>query len=494
MASLLANHLVNTQIRKDRRESSQPPPNLFFASGMHTNLDTNFSRYSNCASAPLPLIPRRSTSSSRISSLPIPSKLTTINVQPPTPPDDPPSRNPFEDSDTSSSSTSEEYKPTIFQRSKGIRQHRIPPLHPPELSTPTPAVYNANPVTPTRRVERAGDISRNTENVIDDDTPRPHPEKCPVAPCDPPPGLDYTDNPSELHLESIPVHIPPAVETLVRKKSGQPVKSSLKSSKPQPRGSLCVVTRGMPSKSEPSTPTHTKAVHFDAHLEHVKLFLAEQKPLAVSRDGSPTDDTSGTDNDFPSFIYDESIEDTLRKKLTMQVTNMPLRVNIHSDVALEQLVLSQDTTCILGNVRVRNIDFQKWLAVRFTFDSWQTTSEVVARYIKSLDSDFDRFAFTIRLNDLLARIEEKTLILAIRYTVQGREIWDNNGGRNYIVRFTKPKAIRVRAKSEGVKSNAVDYLKTKLENVIKAGYRILEFRPRADLEQIFLDVTRGDVQ
>jgi ABC-2 type transport system ATP-binding protein len=33
-----------------------------------------------------------------------------------------------------------------------------------------------------------------------------------------------------------------------------------------------------------------------------------------------------------------------------------------------------------------------------------------------------------------------------------------------------------------------------LANVIKAGYRILEFRPRADLEQIFLDVTRGDVQ
>ncbi|AMV26559.1 putative ABC transporter ATP-binding protein YbhF [Gemmata sp. SH-PL17] len=34
-----------------------------------------------------------------------------------------------------------------------------------------------------------------------------------------------------------------------------------------------------------------------------------------------------------------------------------------------------------------------------------------------------------------------------------------------------------------------------LENVIRAGFRLLEFRPRrADLEQIFLDVTRGDVQ
>ncbi len=34
-----------------------------------------------------------------------------------------------------------------------------------------------------------------------------------------------------------------------------------------------------------------------------------------------------------------------------------------------------------------------------------------------------------------------------------------------------------------------------LATVVRAGYQILEFRPRrADLEQIFLDVTRGDVQ
>jgi ABC-2 type transport system ATP-binding protein len=34
-----------------------------------------------------------------------------------------------------------------------------------------------------------------------------------------------------------------------------------------------------------------------------------------------------------------------------------------------------------------------------------------------------------------------------------------------------------------------------LETVMRAGFRILEYRPRrADLEQIFLDVTRGEVQ
>jgi ABC-2 type transport system ATP-binding protein len=34
-----------------------------------------------------------------------------------------------------------------------------------------------------------------------------------------------------------------------------------------------------------------------------------------------------------------------------------------------------------------------------------------------------------------------------------------------------------------------------LETVVRAGFRLLEYRPRrADLEQIFLDVTRGEVQ
>ena len=34
-----------------------------------------------------------------------------------------------------------------------------------------------------------------------------------------------------------------------------------------------------------------------------------------------------------------------------------------------------------------------------------------------------------------------------------------------------------------------------LTGVVKAGFRVIEYRPRrADLEQIFLDVTRGEVQ
>lgn len=218
---------------------------------------------------------------------------------------------------------------------------------------------------------------------------------------------------------------------LIRKKSGEPVKSSLKTSK-----SLTIITPVLGTKSEPTTPTHQKAVHFDAQLEHVKLFLAEQKPLAVSRDGSPTDD-SCTDSDFPSFIFGDSGEKIAKRPITMQLHNMPGRINPAADVALEGLALTFDGLSINGRVRVRNIAYSKIIAVRFTLDNWQTTSEVAGKYHESLTKEFDRFTFSIRLNDLLSRIETKQLFLAVRYSVAGKEFWDNNRGMNYLAEFRK---------------------------------------------------------
>ncbi|KAJ3923230.1 carbohydrate-binding module family 21 protein [Lentinula edodes] len=225
---------------------------------------------------------------------------------------------------------------------------------------------------------------------------------------------------------------PVAPVIVVRKKSGQLVKPSLKTSKSAFKSSLNVTPGGF-TKSEPATPTVPKAVKFDSRLEHVKLFLAEQRPLAVSRDGSPTDDTSGTESDFPSFIFG----DRKNKVLKMVVTNMPPSLDENADLVLEEMKLGLDEASIVGRVRVRNLSFQKWIAVRFTFDDWQTTSEVTAKHIESPNSEFDVFGFLIRLSDLIARIEEKTLVLAIRYNVNGREIWDNNFGRNYIAKFSK---------------------------------------------------------
>ncbi|KAG1856669.1 putative phosphatase regulatory subunit-domain-containing protein [Suillus subalutaceus] len=218
----------------------------------------------------------------------------------------------------------------------------------------------------------------------------------------------------------------------IRNKSGQPIKPSLKHAK---LPSLTIPTGGGVVQSEPTTPTLSKAVHFDANLEHVKLFLSKQKPLAVSRDRDPATDTSGTESDFPSFVRG-SPDDSTEKQIELQIRNMPSIPPKNADVIIQALTLSQSDKSITGRVRVRNIAYEKWVAARFTLDLWQTTSEVTAHYVESVDDGmFDIFTFTIRLHDMWSRIEEKTMFIALRYTTAGRQFWDNNNGANYMLKF-----------------------------------------------------------
>ncbi|KAF8894802.1 putative phosphatase regulatory subunit-domain-containing protein [Infundibulicybe gibba] len=377
----------------------------------------------------------------------------------------------------------------IAVRSKRVRGIRLPAVCPPEQSTPVPPLPPAKCDGPKSHrpqisITLADTPGRGTtDDLPSDSTPRPiaprhliYSPGVPLRATTAALKARYSESSAspgfhanEAAIKSAPLETPEHPK-MIRKKSGQLVKSSLKSSKRAPRGSLSIVTLAALSKSEPSTPTH-KAVHFDSQLEHVKLFLAEQKPLAVSRDGSPTDDTSGTDTDFPSFIFGDSSQNN-KGRLDMRIANMPRKINLNADVALEAFTLSSDLANIVGRVRVRNIAFHKWIAVRFTFDSWQTTSEVAAKYFESIDRDFDRFTFNIRLNDLLPRIEGKMMYLAVRYSVSEREMWDNNGGQNYLATFTKvkagPKLGHLSPKSDdedNLEVSGMENLRSKLERV-----------------------------
>lgn len=249
------------------------------------------------------------------------------------------------------------------------------------------------------------------------------------------------------HVKSQPdtLNLSPQTRS-IRNKSGQLIKPSLKHAK---LPSLTIPTGGGVVQSEPTTPTHSKAVHFDAKLEHVKLFLAKQKPLAVSRDRDPATDTSGTESDFPSFARGLP-DDSPETQIELHIRNMPSVPPKGADVVLQGLTLSQSDKTIIGEVRVRNIAYEKWVAARFTLDFWQTTSEVTAHYVQSVDDGtFDIFTFSIRLHDMWSRIEEKSMFIALRYSTAGRQIWDNNNGANYMLKFVrKPVARKAPAATE----------------------------------------------
>lgn len=223
----------------------------------------------------------------------------------------------------------------------------------------------------------------------------------------------------------------PVRPAMIRKKSGELVRPALRPASGKRRPS-----------SMPGTPTYSKAVHFDQRLEHVRHFLQVDRPLAVSAGSSPVESIFYDDSDFP-FGSDEN-ESRIRPfsweiRLTNFPTDTPERKSL--PVRVERVYLSADDNTLVGAVAARNIAFHKLVVARFTLDYWKTTSEVVADYDddirrKIAADGYDRFLFNIKLEDQ-ANLENKTLFFCVRYTVDGREFWDNNDSFNYQVDFSK---------------------------------------------------------
>jgi hypothetical protein len=217
---------------------------------------------------------------------------------------------------------------------------------------------------------------------------------------------------------------------MVRKKSGELVRPALRPPSARRRPS-----------SMPGTPVYAKAVHFDAHLEHIRHFLQLDRPLAVSAETSPVDSHDSKaefpfgSNSGPSWEWE------------IKLANWPKDVSSRANnpVRLERLFLSADKTTLIGTVAVANLSFQKFVTARFTLDYWRTTSEVGAAFCHDVRRQqaadgFDRFTFDLKLNDQ-ANLETKTMFMCIRYNVAGQEYWDNNESVNYQVDFHKaPKA------------------------------------------------------
>ena len=211
---------------------------------------------------------------------------------------------------------------------------------------------------------------------------------------------------------------------MLRKKSGELVRPALRPASARRRPS-----------SMPGTPTFSKAVHFDSHLEHIRHFLQVDKPLAVSAGSSPVA-AYENESEFP-------FDDTPPFEWTLVVSNFPADnpLRLAHPVRVERVFLSSDNKNLVGSVSVANLAFNKTVVARFTLDYWKTTSEVVAEYNhdvrhpKHADGR-DRFNFNIKLADL-ANLEAKTMFFCVKYTVNGQEYWDNNNSTNFQVDFRK---------------------------------------------------------
>jgi len=225
---------------------------------------------------------------------------------------------------------------------------------------------------------------------------------------------------------------------LLRKKSGELVKPALRP-----------MSRRRPS-SMPGTPTYSKAVHFNEDIEQVRHFLQIDRPIAVSAGTSPVE-TYDSESEYP---FGEDVR-SKTPEYDIKLANFPS--DSHSrqkaEVRVERIFLAPDNQTLVGSIACANIAFHKCVVARFTLDYWKTTSEVVAEFNqdvrkKQKEDGYDRFNFNIKLADQ-ANLESKTLLLCVRYSVNGREYWDNNNNMNYQIDFSKKVKQRAPKRSAG---------------------------------------------
>ncbi|KAH8656480.1 putative phosphatase regulatory subunit-domain-containing protein, partial [Ilyonectria robusta] len=146
----------------------------------------------------------------------------------------------------------------------------------------------------------------------------------------------------------------------------------------------------------PSTPTTSKAVHFDSQLEDVRHFLNLDCPLAVSSPTSPVIKNLA----FNACLLDVAATSDwgiLAANFLQDSTSRKCQ-----PVYIERMWLSRDEMQLQGSVMVQNMAFQKSVTCRFTFDCWVTVSEVSAEYspqdsLSQVPLGCDRFTFCIQL-------------------------------------------------------------------------------------------------
>jgi hypothetical protein len=189
-------------------------------------------------------------------------------------------------------------------------------------------------------------------------------------------------------------------------------------------------TGPLPSRSvQDQSP---KTVRFNVQPDIRYFYLTEKTrnvSASISQFHTGIDSSNGQNNFKAPFQWDA---------IRLNFQSGCLSIQHQTPVSLGDLKLCQNRKQLIGSVIVHNIAFQKCVSCRFTFDNWETISEVSATYSGRchISGIHDYFTFSIDLARF-ADFKDKTLDFCLRYTVAGEEFWDNNNCLNYRLGFKK---------------------------------------------------------
>ncbi|KAI9273719.1 putative phosphatase regulatory subunit-domain-containing protein [Sporodiniella umbellata] len=172
------------------------------------------------------------------------------------------------------------------------------------------------------------------------------------------------------------------------------------------------------SRTEPEVhierkTTPHKKVRFDpVFLEQVCLFSESQSP----------------------FELKEAYKKTPNFRLVCPHWNSHQRQPILLD---KRWFFVKDNQKVKGKVMVRNLALDKSVSVHYSSDRWSTVREVDGVFFgpNPKNVTFDIYEFTMDLENLADRGEMRSRIeFTVRMTAGSRDYYDNNHGRNYILK------------------------------------------------------------
>lgn len=245
---------------------------------------------------------------------------------------------------------------------------------------------------------------------------------------------------------------------LLRKKSGELLKSSLR----------------LPDLHRSHSMPNSKSVRFATNLEKVKLFEKGERPIAVSTENSPVLDHQKSNRrrvltswEFDSDSSDSEDDYFLSQKLKswkLISSNVRSSFTIDPSKIVQLMRVSLNDKMLIGSIFVKNVAFDKHVALRISIDDWKSIVIIQSNFKRSVNNQFDEFEFELNVSSLNFKFYEKNLAinLCVEYTVNGSVFWDNNFGNNYkIVLERLSTKSKTSSKSEIPK---LDYFKSQ-ENV-----------------------------
>ncbi|XP_037905151.1 protein phosphatase 1 regulatory subunit 3C isoform X2 [Hermetia illucens] len=108
------------------------------------------------------------------------------------------------------------------------------------------------------------------------------------------------------------------------------------------------------------------------------------------------------------------------------------------NVSLENVIVRENESIVVGTVKVKNLSFHKEVIVRATWDDWKSQQDIFCTYSQIYGSSaayvlYDTFSFKITLPP-----SSKKLEFCICFRSDGKEYWDNNNDKNYTISKKSP--------------------------------------------------------